>query len=434
MATPGTLGTTLGSVAGALPVATVPPMDVTNSRKRPASGRGALHLLSDRRFGPYLATNFTSNIGNWFQSVAAGIVIFSLTGSNTLVGFVSVLQFVGTLALAPWSGSLADRFDRRRLLLLAQVISAAGAIGLAIWVGLSGIDGLPGVWPVFAASGVIGLGYALGISAMNALVPALVEPEDLGGAIALNSGSFTLARAVGPAVAGVVVAAAGAAWAFGINALTFIPLVVVLAVITPRAVVRSGGDRSVRAGLAYVRQRPEMLWLVLATLTVGWAADPVNTLSPAYADLFGLDESFVGFQVAAFGLGAALTTIVIVRVTARLGLEGTTRLGQVILGAGLLGFAIAPAPAVVLVALLVAGSGFVLGVTTTNTNLQNRLDEDMRGRVMALWSMAFLGSRPLAAITDGATADLFSPRIGVAVAIIPLFVGWWAIGKVTQPD
>jgi MFS family permease len=391
-----------------------------------------MRLLGDRRFGPYLATNFTSNIGNWFQNVAAGIVIFSLTGSNTLVGFVSVLQFVGTLALSPWSGALADRFDRRRLLLWAQVISAAGAIGLAIWVGLSGIDGLPGVWPVFAASGVIGLGYALGISAMNALVPALVEREDLGGAIALNSGSFTLARAVGPALAGVVVAGAGAAWAFGINALTFIPLVVVLVVIKPRAVTRSGGDGSVRAGFTYVRERPAMLWLILATLTVGWAADPVNTLSPAYAELFGLDEAFVGYQVAAFGLGAAITTALIVRITGRFGLERSTRIGQALLGTGLLGFALAPVPAVVLTALLVAGSGFVLGVTTTNTNIQRRLDEDMRGRVMALWSMAFLGSRPLAAIIDGATADLFSPRVGVAAAIIPLFVGWWAMGKVTS--
>ncbi len=120
---------------------------------------------------------------------------------------------------------MADRFDRRRLLLVAQCISAAGTVGLAIWVGLTGVDGLPGTWPIFAASGVIGLGYAVGISSMNGLIPALVEEPDLEDAIALNSASFTLARAIGPAVAGLIVAAAGAAWAFGINALTFIPLI-----------------------------------------------------------------------------------------------------------------------------------------------------------------------------------------------------------------
>jgi MFS family permease len=344
---------------------------------------------------------------------------------------VSVLQFLGTLALSPVSGAFADRLDRRKLLLLAQVVSAAGAVGLAVWVGISGVEGLPWVWPVFAASGIIGLGYAIGISAMNALVPALVEPQDLETAIAFNSASFTLARAIGPAVAGLVVAGLGAAWAFGINALTFLPLIVVLAVIRPRDVDRtSTGDRSVRAGFRYARANPSMLWLVLAVLTVGWATDPVNTLAPAYADLFGLDEAFVGLQVAAFGAGAAVTTLVVGRIRLRFGSETTTRIGIVVLAAGMLGYATAPLPAVVLGALLVAGAGFLLGVTTTNANLQQRLDENMRGRVMALWSMAFLGSRPLAALIDGAVADLVHPRVGVVAAVVPLAVGWWAMGKV----
>jgi MFS family permease len=346
---------------------------------------------------------------------------------------VSVLQFLGTLLLSPWSGALADRFDRRKLLILAQAISASGAIGLALWVGLEGVDGLPGVWPVFAASGVIGLGYAVGISAMNALIPALVEPDDLHDAIALNSASFTLARAVGPALAGVVVAALGAAWAFGINALTFLPLIVILLVLRPRPIKRSGGDGSVRAGLAYVRERKAMLWLVLATLAVGWAGDPVNTLSPAYADLFGRSESFVGLQVAAFGTGAALASLGVGWVRARLGLVSSARVGLVLLGVGLFGYAAAPHEAVVLLSLLVAGVGFLFGVTATNSNLQHRLDEDMRGRVMALWSMAFLGSRPIAAIIDGGVADLVSPRVGVLTAAVPLLVGWWALGKVDDP-
>jgi len=139
-----------------------------------SENRTSLRLIRAPRFGPYIVGNFASNIGNWFQNVAAGIVVFQLTGSNTLVGTVSVLQFLATLLLSPYSGALADRFSRRKLLILAQCISATGAVGLAIWVGLEGVSGLPGVWPVLAATGVIGLGYAVGISAMNALVPALV--------------------------------------------------------------------------------------------------------------------------------------------------------------------------------------------------------------------------------------------------------------------
>lgn len=395
---------------------------------------GALRVATDRRFGPYLAGNFVSNVGNWFQNVAAGIVVFELTGSNTLVGTVSVLQFMGTMLLAVWSGALADRLDRRKLLMVAQMISASGAVGLAIWVGLVGVEGLPGVWPVFAAAGVIGLGYALGISAMNALVPALVEPEDLHEAIALNSASFNVARAVGPALAGLFVAAAGAAWAFGVNALTFLPLAIVLFFIRPRQLDQGSGDRSVKAGFAYVRERPAMLWLILATLAVGWAGDPANTLAPAYADMFGLGETFVGLQVAAFGAGAATMTLFVNRIRRWLGLENTTKLGMVLLGAGLIGFASAQAPWMALVTLYVAGWGFLLGLATTNSNLQLRIDEAMRGRVMALWSVAFLGSRPLAAIVDGAVADLVSPRVGVLSAAVPLFVGWWAMGKVAPVE
>jgi len=389
-----------------------------------------MRLLGDRRYGPYLGGNFTSNVGNWFQNLAAGIVVYQVTRSNTLVGLVSVLQFLATLLLSPYSGALADRFDRRKLLILAQGVSAVGAVGLAIWVGLEGVEGLPGVWPVFAATGVIGLGYAIGISAMNALIPALVEPDDLDDAIALNSASFTLARAIGPALGGLVVAALGAVWAFGINAITFIPLIVVLAIIRPRPIARRAGDGSVRAGLAYVKERKSMLWLVLATLTLGWAADPVNTLSPAYADMFGRGETFVGLQVAAFGAGAAAASLGVGTVRSRWSLVTITKTGLVLLAVGLIGFASAPNEVVVLVSLFIAGIGFLFGVTTTNSNLQRRLDEDMRGRVMALWSMAFLGSRPIAGIIDGGVADLVSPRVGVLTAAVPLLLGWWAMGKV----
>jgi MFS family permease len=396
--------------------------------------RTSTQLLTDRRFGPYLAANFVSNVGNWFQNVAAGIVVFAVTGSNTLVGMVSVLQFLATLALSPWSGALADTRDRRRLLMLAQGISASGAAGLAIWIGLEGVEGLPGVWPVLAAASVIGLGFAIGIAAMNALIPALVEPPDLDEAIALNSASFTLARAVGPALAGVVVAALGSAFAFGANAFTFLPLIVVLAVIRPRAVVRNQGDRSVRAGLRYTRAQPTMPWLILATLVVGWAGDPVNTLAPAYAEMFGRSEAFVGFQVASFGAGSAISSLFVGRIRSRMGLVRTTKTGLVLLAVGLLGYAAAPNETVVLVALFIAGVGFLLGVTTTNSNLQRRLDEDMRGRVMALWSMAFLGSRPIAGLLDGAVADLTNPRIGVLTAVVPLLAGWWAMGRVERLD
>ncbi|MBW3667448.1 MAG: MFS transporter, partial [Actinobacteria bacterium] len=179
---------------------------------------------------------------------------------------------------------------------------------------------------------------------------------------------------------------------------------------------------------------PAMPWLILATLVVGWAGDPVNTLAPAYAAMFGRSEAFVGLQVAVFGAGSAVASLGVGRVRSRIGLVGSTKAGLVLLALGLAGYAAAPSEVVVLVSLFVAGVGFLLGVTTTNSNLQRRLDEDMRGRVMALWSMAFLGSRPLAGLLDGAVADLTSPRIGVLTAVLPLLAGWWAMGRVQRVD
>lgn len=177
-----------------------------------------------------------------------------------------------------------------------------------------------------------------------------------------------------------------------------------------------------------------MPWLIVVTLTVGWAGDPVNTLAPAYAELFGRDEAFVGLMVAVFGAGSAIASLGVRLIRERLGLLRTTGLGLALLSAGLVGFAAAPHEAVLMVSLFVAGVGFLLGVTTTNSNLQGRLSEDMRGRVMALWSMAFLGSRPLAGLIDGIVADVTSPRIGVLAAAIPIGVGWWALSRVRRAD
>ena len=389
--------------------------------------RGLGGLLADRTFGPYLAGNLLSNTGNWFQNVAAGLLVFAVTGSNTLVGVVGVLQFGATLLLSPVAGAVADRVDRRRLLLGAQVLGAAGALGLALLVLVAGVDGLPGVWPVFVATAVIGTGYAIGLPTLQALVPSLVPPADLDRAIALNSISFTLARAVGPALAGVVVAVAGTGTAFAVNALSFLPLVGVLLVIRPRPVVRDPeADRSLRAGLRYVRTDSDTAVLLLATITVGFATDPVNTLAPAFADLLDQGPAFVGFVGAAFGGGAVVATPLGPRLRDRLGPAAPAPVGLVGLAVGMSVLALAPHPAVALTGLVLAGMGFLVAISSINTAVQRRVPDALRGRVMALWSAAFLGSRPLAAPLDGAVADLTSPRLAVLVtAALPVVAAVW---------
>lgn len=395
----------------------------TGGAEPPASSgpRATYRLLGDRTFGPFFVGNLVSNCGNWFQNLAAGIVVYQLTRSNTLVGLVSVVQFAATSLLSPWAGALGDRLDRRRLLMGAQIISLVGAAGLAVAVAVLGVDGLGGPLPVYAATLVIGLGYAVSVPLIQALVPQLVPPDDLEPAIALNSVTFNLARAVGPALAGLVIATAGAATAFGVNALTFVALFLALLVIRPRHVEHApDADRSVRAGFDWVRADGRAVVLILATLAVGVASDPVNTLSPAIADSFGRGDAFVGALVSAFGGGAALTAFVITPLRRRVAAWRLSQVGLVVLGLGMAGLGLAPTTWAALGALGLAGVGFLLAVTTLNSALQRSVPEYLRARVMALWSVAFVGSRPLAAVLDGVVADAVSiPAATTLVALAP---------------
>jgi MFS family permease len=402
---------------------------VRTSTSSPAAAGGAgpeptppLGLLRDRTFGPFFVGNLVSNAGNWFQNLAAGVVVYALTESNTLVGLVSVLQFTATLLLSPWAGVAGDRYDRKRLLVGAQALSALGAGALALAVALLGVDGLGGPLPVFAATVVIGVGYAVSVPMVQAIVPQLVRPADLDGAIALSSVTFNLARAIGPALAGWLVAAAGAGAAFGVNAASFVVMIAVLLAIRPRPAPERDpdADRSLRAGLRWVRGDRVAVPVLLATVAIGWASDPVNTLSPAVADQLGRGEGFVGGLVSAFGAGAAVSALAVDRIRRRVGHTGATRLGLALIGIGMVGLTAAGTPVLALAALGVAGVGFLVGITSLNTALQRRVPEELRARVMALWSVALLGVRPLAALVDGALADLTSVSTALVVAgVVP---------------
>lgn len=405
-------------------------MTAVTDATSPRSARTARALLVDRTFGPYFAGNLVSNCGTWLQNITAAVVVYRMTGSTVLVGAVSILQFSASLFLSPWAGALSDRFDRRRLLLGGQVLSAVAAGALALWTALVGVEGLPGPWPIFATAALLGIGFAISVPTMQALVPALVEAEDLDQAVALNSVTFNLARAIGPALGALVLASLGAAWAFTLNAASYSLLILALIVIRPRHVERraAGGDGSVREGLRYVRGEPGLLVLLIGVAALGFGTDPVNTLTPAMADLLGGGDALVGWLVSAFGAGAAATAFGVGAVRRRVA-QGPLGIGGLgLLAAGLVGFALSPGPASAIGALAVSGVGFLLAVTALTTELQQRVDENLRGRVMALWGVAFLGSRPLAALIDGAVADLLGPRVaaGVAAAITAGIAVWVA--------
>lgn len=374
------------------------------------SPRSAWRLFADRTFGPYLVGQALSNTGNWFHNVAAGIVVFELTGSSTFVGLVGSLQFAATLLLAPVAGSASDAFDRRRVLLASQMTGLSGALALAVAVALLGVEGLGGVWPVFAATAVIGIGYAFAVPTLQAYVPSLVPRSDLPQALAFNSITFNLARAIGPGLAGVLVATAGAAAAFGVNALSFILFAAVLWWLGRQAVgsapPRTRG--SPWAALALARRDRSILVVLLATAALGVATDPVNTLTPALAAELGGGAGLVGGLASAFGIGGTVAAPLVARMRARLGPNRQALAGLLLIGAGLGVAATAVAAWQGVAGMGLAGVGFIHAVATLNTTLQLGVEDAVRGRLMALWTVAFLGVRPVAAILDGALAVTWS--------------------------
>lgn len=376
-------------------------------------------MLRDRQFGPFFVGNLLSNSGTWFHNIAAAAAIYQATRSSLIVGLVSALQFAFILLVAPFAGPLTDRFDRRRLLLGTQVVSfvAAAALAAASVVVDVVVDPV-GVPLILSLTAVIGVAQGFAQPAMSTLVANLVHDEQLETAVALNSVTYNLARVFGPLLGGVVFTVFGAMAAFGANAFSYVPLIVALLVVRARTVVEGAQDdeRGFVAALRFVR-RDRVAGVVLVTLAaMTFAADPVNTLTPALAERFGRGPEAVGQQVAAFGLGSAVVLVGLGRLRARLSNERAGVFGVAVVAIGIGLVAVSPSYPAALVSLGLAGSGFLVGVSTLTGALHRRLDEAMRGRVMALWSVAFLGTRPVGALVNGAVSDAVGVQVAVAAA------------------
>jgi len=393
-------------------------------------------VLTDRNFAPFFLGNLTSNTGNWLFNVSAAVVVFQLTRSAFVVGLVSVAQFLPLVLLSPFAGGVADRVDRRRMVIVSQTFAAMAASAIALASLLLGVDGLPGAWPILAAAAGIGIGNALSQPAMNSLVPGLVAHRDLATAVSLTSLTYNIGRAVGPAGAGILLITLGAEIAFLINACSFLVLIAGLLLVRARRREQDpdpAADRSVRAGVRYVRNDPTALLLLGGVAAAGFAADPAITLAPSFADLLDRGEALVAAIVSGFGIAAIPAALASGRAQNRHGSAPIAGMGMAIMAIGSLAAAVAPWPWLVLVGFSSTGAGFVLAVTSFTTLLQLQLPDELRGRVMALWTVAFLGNRPLAAAIDGGAADLTGPRLAMGIAITVSLLGVLIATRLARP-
>ena len=373
--------------------------------------RDARGLLRDRSFGTFFVGNLLSNSGTWFQNIAAVLLVFELTGSATYVGLVTAMQFGMTLLLSPWTGSLADRVDRRRLMVAGQLFGTVSATSLAVLAATGRLT--PGLLLMLVA--LAGCGHAVSLPAMQASIPNLVRPPEVAQAVALQSLTFNLARVVGPAAGAFVYAKYGPALSFTVNACSYAVFIAVLLAIRLRRPVRSGSsDRSVLGGLRFIRTRPVVVAAVVCVGSLGFVMDPVNTLTPTLAAKLGEGEQAVGLMVTTFGLGAVGVAPFVARLRGERapGVGGAYAL--VLLAASQAMLGTSPNLPVALLALFVGGAGYLFGVADLTAAVHANVDERLRGRVMAIWSMAFLGSRPVAGLFHGALAD----SIGVEVTTL----------------
>jgi MFS family permease len=364
----------------------------------------------------WFAGALVSNIGTWMQRIGQDwLILTQLTDGNaTAVGVASALQFGPQLLLLPLTGFVADRYDRRRVLMITQ--ATMGLLGLGL--GLITVLGVVELWMVFGFALALGVAAAFDAPARQAFVGELVPEALLSNAVALNSASFNGARLVGPALAGLLTAAVGAGWAFLVNAATFGAVLIALALLrtdqfTPIARTPHATGQ-LRAGFRYVRRRPDIqlvLWMVFIIGLLGFNF-PIFISTMALIE-FGLGPSEFGLLSSALAIGSLTGALVAARrERARL---RTVTIASAAAGVALALAAIAPNVWVFGVTLVLVGLAGLTMMTSANGYVQTTTTPKLRGRVMALYLAVFLGGTPIGALLVGWVADAFGPRWALAV-------------------
>ncbi|HWM57729.1 MAG TPA: MFS transporter [Pseudonocardia sp.] len=379
--------------------------------------RQTFAALAGPNYRLWFAGQSVSLAGTWMQMIAQSWLVLELTSSGTAIGLLVALQTLPTLLLGPYAGVVADRLDKRRLMIGLQ--STMGVLALAL--GLLTITGVVALWHVYLLALLLGLVNCFENPARQAFVLELVGPADLRNAVSLNSVLVNTARAVGPAVAGLVIAAGGIGLCFLLNAASFVAVVASLlrmdtaalrpSVPTPRA------PGQLREGLAYVRSTPALAVPLLMMTLVGCLAYEFQVVLPIVAsDTFGGDASSYGFLTAAMGAGAVVGGLG-VAARGRTGLPALTG-ASALFAVALTAAALAPTLLLALVAMGLVGAASVAFLSMSNSTLQLAAAPHMRGRVMALWAVAFLGSTPIGGPIAGAVSEHFGGRAGLALGAV----------------
>ncbi len=377
--------------------------------------------LSHRNYRLFWTGAFLSNVGTWMQAVAQGWLVLQLTNSPFWLGLDAFMATAPGFVFTLLGGVFADRIDRRRLLLYTQVVAGLAALGLAALVATAVVNR----WMVLGFSFVTGCCMALASPSYLALTYDLAGREDLANAIALNSTQFQLSRVVGPTLAGVAFRVFGLAGCFFANGLSFIAVVAALWMVQMESTANAPAHamkqrpalwRDLIEGLHYVRNRPRVSSLLLLAGVNSLFGAPYFTLVPIYArDIFHLGETGLALMMGTAGGGAFLGALLVAY------LGDFRRKGWFVLGGAtmfglcIMGFALSARLRLSLLFLFGLGFALVLSIAITNTLLQKLVTDQMRGRVMSMFILSFVGTMPVGNILAGTASSHFGPQYTLAV-------------------
>lgn len=366
---------------------------------------------------------FISTTGTWMQTVAQSWVVLTLTGSAFYLGIDAFLATLPMILFSLFGGVLADRVDRRKLLLLSQVLQMTFAFVLAGLIG----TGVVRVWHIFILSFLTGSAQSIGGPAYQALLPVLVEREDMPNAIALNSMQFNLARMLGPVLAGLTLASLGSAACFALNGLSFVAVIVTLLMIgtpfIPRPTLGASVMAQMREGFRFLGRRRELIHLSALGFLTSFFAIPLITLLPVVAkQIFGLGATGYSWIMAASGAGSVTGALIVAAAghTRRKGLFALVL--ELALSVFLFVFAFSRVLPLSLVMIFFAGASLLGVIAMVFSLAQLATTEAMRGRVMSIFMLAFRGGMPLGNLLSGWIADQASVTTALAINAVAVMV------------
>jgi len=363
--------------------------------------------LRARNYRLFFAGQSISLIGHWMTQVATVWLVYKLSDTAWMLGVVGFTSQIPTLILLPFAGVLIDRWNRHRLIIAAQILAMVQSLALAVLA----LIGVLNIWHILVLSFFQGAINAFDWPARQAFVPELVEKkEDLANAIALNASMFNGARLIGPAIAGLLIATLGASYCFLIDGLSYIPVIAALLAmhIKPHKIapINTKPLERLKEGFVYAFGFPPIRAVVLLLALVSFAGMSYTVLVPIFATkiLQGGPQT-LGFLMAASGVGAFAGAIYLISRKSIVGLDKLIAMSPAIMGFGLIGFGLSRILWLSLIMMLFVGFGFIILFAGGNTFLQTIVEDDKRGRVMSIYTMAYFGVTPLGNLVLGGLAN-----------------------------